>query len=142
MDSLPSRERRRTLTALLVVAAGAVFVGSVLPLPAAGGDLTLAGPFGVGADKWIHAASYAVLAALAVSGRLTRLTNGGAFDLVVVVVAVACFGAGIEVVQSFVPGRTASGGDAVANTLGAVVGVVVVVSWWVVTRWRRAGRFA
>jgi VanZ family protein len=114
----------------------------VLPVPSAGGDVTVAGPFGVGADKWVHAASYALLAALAVSGRVTRFTTSGAVGLVVVVLAVAGFGAGIEVAQSFVPGRTASGGDVVANTIGAVVGVACVVSWWVVARWRRAGQAA
>jgi VanZ family protein len=34
------------------------------------------------------------------------------------------------VVQSVVPGRTASGADAVANAVGAVVGVVAVLGWW------------
>lgn len=140
MESSRLAERRRTLTTLVVVAAGVVFVGSVLPLPSAGGDVAVAGPFGVGADKWVHAASYAVIAALAVSRRLTRFETPGAIGLVVVVLAVAGFGAGIEVAQSFVPGRTASSGDVVANTVGAVVGVTVAVSGQVTTRWRAEHR--
>lgn len=138
MESPLTAAHRRTLATLLVVTAGVVFVGSVLPLPSTGGDVALAGPFGVGADKWVHAASYAVIAALAV-GRGTRLT--GVLGLVAVVLAVAAFGASIEVAQSFVPGRTASSADAVANTVGAVVGVVAVVAWWVLAR-RQSDRAA
>jgi VanZ family protein len=105
---------------LLVVAIFAMLVGSLVPAPATTADVAVAGPFGLGADKWLHAAGYAVVAGLAAASRDWRRR---ALALVVVVVAVAAFGAGIEVAQSVVPGRTTSSADAVANTVGAVVGV-------------------
>ncbi|AUV82017.1 antibiotic resistance protein VanZ [Salinigranum rubrum] len=134
--------RRSGLLALLVVVAAVVFIGSVLPLPTTGGDtaVAIAGPFGVGADKVVHAASYAVIAGLAVWGTRVRDAEYGLLGLVVIVLGVATFGAGVEVVQSVVPGRTASGGDAVANTVGAVVGVAVALGWWVRTRSRPTDR--
>lgn len=148
MDSPLLDERRGRLAALLAAAVVVVFVGSVLPLPT-GGDagVALAGPFGVGADKVVHAVSYAVIAGLAVVGlavwgtrqRGSRASVGLA-GLVAVVLAVAAFGAGVEVVQSVVPGRTASGADAVANAVGAVVGVAAVVGWWVFDGRRSTGR--
>jgi VanZ family protein len=95
-----------------------------MPVTGGGPDVALAGPFGLGADKWLHAASYAVVAGLAVWTVRARRARDGALALVAVVLAVAAFGAGIEVVQSFVPGRTASGGDAVANAVGATVGTL------------------
>ncbi len=128
----PLAEVRQRTFATLLVAVGVVFVGSVLPLPTGGGDpgVALAGPFGVGPDKVVHAVSYATIAGLAVLERRTRGVRNGVVGLVAVVVVVAAFGAGVEVVQSVVPGRTASGADAVANAVGAVVGVVAVLGWW------------
>jgi hypothetical protein len=120
-------EHRDGLAALLVAVAGAVFVASVLPLPSTGGEVALAGPFGLGADKWVHAASYAAIAGLAVWGRRARGAADGVAVLVGVVLVVAAFGASIEAVQLFVPGRTASGGDVLANAVGAVVGVVAAL---------------
>ena len=132
-------ERRHALGTLLVAAAVVVFVGSVLPLPTTGGDVALAGPLGVGADKWVHAASYAVIAGLAVLDGRPRRAAFGVVGLVAVVLAVAAVAAGVEAVQSLVPGRTASGGDIVANTVGAVVGAVT--GTWVTARRRRIGPF-
>lgn len=87
-------------------------------------------PFGVGADKVVHALSYAVLGWVSVTsdGRQRHAS------LLLVVLAVAGFGAGVEVAQSFLPGRTASAGDAAANLVGAVAGVV---GWLTVGRLRR-----
>ncbi|WP_240137617.1 VanZ family protein [Salinigranum salinum] len=119
---------------LLAVASLAMLVGSLVPAPATTADVAVAGPFGVGADKWLHAAGYAVVAGLAAASRDWRRR---ALALVVVVVAVATFGAGIEVAQSVVPGRTASSADAVANTVGAVVGVA---GWALVAHRRRRRR--
>jgi hypothetical protein len=135
-----------------VVAAVTVLVGSLLPVPTAASDgVTLAAPLGFGLDKWIHAASYAVVAGLAAAGyagRRDRRAGVGTGPspssrdalalvpaLVAVVVLVAAFGAAVEAAQSLVPGRTASGADALANGVGAVVGVV---GWWAVRRLRPA----
>jgi hypothetical protein len=134
--------RRPDLPTLLVVVAAVVFLGSVFPLPTtgAGTAVDVSGPLGVGADKVVHAASYAVIAGVAAWGARVRGAEYGLVGLVAIVVLVAAFGAGVEVVQSVVPGRTASGGDAVANTVGAVVGVAVVLGWWVLVRRVRPGR--
>jgi hypothetical protein len=133
------RVRRVSPATLLLVAVGVVLVGSLVPAPSTG-DASLAGPFGVGADKWVHAAGYAVVAGLAAA---TRDRHGVTASprpvlrfaaVIAVVAAVAAFGAGVEVAQSFVPGRTTSGADAVANTVGAAVGVA---SWWLLVSIQR-----
>jgi hypothetical protein len=141
MNAPSSGGRHPDLVTLLVVAA-LVFVGSVFPLPTTGGasDVALAGPLDVGADKVVHAVSYAVIAGLAVWGTRVRGARADLSRLVAIVLLVAAFGASIEVIQSVVPGRTASGGDALANTVGAVVGVVAVLGWWVLDRRRPVGR--
>jgi hypothetical protein len=111
---------------LAVVALGVVLVGSLLPAPETGG--TSVGLFGVGADKVVHAAGYAAVAGLAAASRDWRRRG---LAVVAVVVAVTAVGAGVEVAQSFVPGRTMSGADAVANAVGAAAGVV---GWWLLDR--------
>jgi VanZ family protein len=90
---------------------------------------TTPGLFGLGVDKPVHALSYALLGGLAAAWR-----GRDGVALVGVVVAVAGFGAGVEVAQLAVPGRTASMGDAAANFVGAVVGVA---GWRL---WRRSRR--
>ncbi|WP_380675893.1 VanZ family protein [Salinigranum sp. GCM10025319] len=111
------------------MALGVVLVGSLLPAPETGGASI--GLFGVGVDKVVHAASYAVVAGLAAASRDWRRRG---LAVLGIVVAVAVFGAGVEVAQSFVPGRTMSGADAVANAVGAATGVV---GWWLFDRNRR-----
>ena len=132
--------RPRTLAA---VVAASVLVGSLLPpaaIPSAPPQGQPSAPtvfeifgLGVGVDKPIHALSYALLGGLAAAwrGRQSGLA------LVGVVVAVAAFGAGVEVAQLAVPGRTASVGDGVANLVGAVAGVT---SWWLWDRPRWPAR--
>jgi hypothetical protein len=141
--SLPS------VTTLGAVAAVAVLVGSLLPAPTAATDgVSVATPLGVGLDKWVHAASYAVVAGLASAGYVGGRDRWSeskpprphaalalALTLVAVVVLVGVFGAVVEAAQSVVPGRTTSGADALANTVGAVVGVV---GWWTIRRLRPA----
>jgi hypothetical protein len=119
-------------TRLAVGIAVVILVGSLLPmpptepavlsLPSTDGSSPV-GLFGVGIDKWVHGLSYAVLGGMvaAVRGRRT------AVDLLAVVVVVAAFGAGIEVAQMAIPGRTGGSTDALANALGAVVGTA---GWW------------
>jgi VanZ family protein len=72
-------------------------------------------------DKLLHAAEYAVLGALLVSGlRLAGVRPWLA--LVGAVLLASAFGASDEVHQSFVPARTADVADWVADTLGAAIG--------------------
>jgi VanZ family protein len=121
------------LLALAAVAAvAAVVVGSLVPGPT-NAPTPGAGVAGIGVDKLLHAGGYATIALLVAASR--RPARG--VDLLAVVVAVATLGAGIEVLQLFVPGRTTSAGDAVANTVGAALGV----GGWRLVRWwsRRTG---
>ncbi len=72
-------------------------------------------------DKLIHAAEYAVLAALLVVG--LRLLGARPWIAVLAAVILAsAYGASDEFHQSFVPGRDADVRDWVADTLGAVLG--------------------
>lgn len=100
--------------------AGAVLVASLWPV--AGGGSTLAGPFGVGADKYVHAAGYCLLAVL-VAGAIRRRRR----TLVVTFALVVAYGAGVELLQNPVPGRSTDPADALANAVGAGAGVVL---WW------------
>jgi VanZ family protein len=130
MRVLPIGDGRPLGATVVVVVAAVVLVGSLLPVPTTASEASVVAPLGIGADKWVHAASYAVVAGLAAA---TRGWGRRVPALVAVAVAVAVFGAGVEVAQSFVPGRTASGADAVANAVGAAVGVA---GWWLLARRR------
>lgn len=81
------------------------------------------GPDGLGLDKVAHFSAYAILAALSLRATLTprRLTT-----LVAVVVGVSLLGAIDEWHQSFIPGRSMSLADWVADTAGAGLGVLAV----------------
>ena len=131
---------RRRREAAFVCAAVAVFVASVLD-PAtvgAGGPTSGDGPLGViGVDKWVHATAYATLAllgAFALSGRSSHGLDRWALALVVL--GVAAFGAGIEVVQATLPARSFDLVDAAANATGALLGVG---AWAALVRSMRRG---
>jgi uncharacterized protein YfiM (DUF2279 family) len=81
------------------------------------------GPDGVGLDKIAHFSAYAILAALALRATLTprRLVTA-----VGVVVLVSVLGGIDEWHQSFIPGRSMSGADWMADTAGAIVGTLAV----------------
>lgn len=102
--------------ALFVCGAVAVFVASVLDpptgAPAVGSPPRL---LGVHLDKWVHAVTYAVLAALLC--RATRART--ARSALLAAVAVAGYGLGIELVQGALPVRTFDPADALANAVGA-----------------------
>jgi VanZ family protein len=75
----------------------------------------------IGLDKAMHYGAYAVLALLvrrALPGPSS--SRSGMF----IVLALSAFGAADEWHQAFIPGRSASGYDWIADTLGAVTGVV------------------
>jgi len=102
-----------------------VFGGSVVNPPSTG--ITLAGPLGlVGADKWFHAAIYAVLVVLVAYALWARTPR-----VILIAVAVASlYGAGIEVVQSMLPFRSFETLDMLANAVGALLAGVVL---WVLS---------
>ncbi len=84
-------------------------------------------PVDVGSsDKILHAAAYAVLAALAF--RAAGGSGGTRAALVAVLVA-AAYGALDEYHQSFVPGRTASAADWLADACGAAIGAASCLAW-------------
>jgi VanZ family protein len=79
-----------------------------------------------------HAAVYAVLAFFAVTISLSRR----AAVLLAIVVACAALGLTIELYQEMLPRRTATVGDALANTVGATIGGVA--AWLLVPVWQAA----
>lgn len=92
-----------------------------------GTGLPSTGPLGlIGVDKWLHLGSYATFAwllALAVSAGTPR-------QLAAVCLATIAFGAGVELLQAPSPARSADLFDAIANAVGAVIGVGA----WTATR--------
>jgi len=84
-----------------------------------------------GADLLAHFVGYAAVAftlGRAIAHRLPRDGSGepaALLPLLGVVAVSTGIGAGVEVVQSVVPGRDPSALDAVANAAGAVVGALV-----------------
>lgn len=81
------------------------------------------GPDGLALDKIAHFSAYAILAALCL--RATREPHRLA-NIVWTVLGVSALGAVDEWHQSFIPGRSMSVADWVADTAGAIVGVLLV----------------
>lgn len=107
------------LWALYVVVASLIDPGS--------GSGPATGPLGVvGFDKWLHVSTYATFAFLSALGMRARTTR----QLAVVVLVTVAFGVGIEGLQYPVAARSADIFDAMANTIGAAVGVII----WTVIR--------
>lgn len=87
--------------------------------PASTGAGGLSGTLlGVGLDKWLHLGTYATLGFLVAFARDAAAVRA----LAVVVLVVAAYGAGIEVVQAFVPARAFDPVDGAVNALGGAVG--------------------
>ena len=101
---------RRRWAGLAAGLAVVVLAASLVPVP--DGDSVP-----TGADKAVHAVGYAALAFAAAMAP----EEGTDRALVGVVVGVAAFGGGVEVLQPLA-GRTASALDALANLAGAAVG--------------------
>ena len=95
--------------------AGWVLVASVVDPPA--GAAAPPGPLGVPLDKLVHASTYATLGGLLAYALLPRRP----LALLAVALAATGYGAGIEVVQAFLPLRTFEVLDLAANGLGATV---------------------
>lgn len=82
-------------------------------------------------DKLVHAAEYGVLGFLLVRQRVLPSTASAARALGGAVIVVAVLGAIDEIYQGFVPGRTPSLADWIADVSGAAVGA------WFAFRLRR-----
>ncbi|MFW5939746.1 MAG: VanZ family protein [Halolamina sp.] len=104
---------------LPVAVAAVILAGSLVPGGGGGGAVA-----GIGVDKLLHVAGYAVLAATA----LAALQARSARTIVVVVVLVTAFGGVVELLQGPVPGRRVSTLDLVADFVGAAL---VAAGWWV-----------
>jgi VanZ family protein len=93
-----------------------VLVGTSWP------SLTL-GPDGLSLDKIAHFSAYGILAALSLRATLTprRVST-----VLAVLVCVSVLGAVDEWHQSFIPGRSMSFADWIADTAGATLGVLAV----------------
>jgi len=103
---------RRRWAALAVALAVVVLAASLVPLPDGDSAPT-------GADKLAHFVGYA---AIAFAGA-NALREAGDRALVGVVLAVAAFGAGVEILQP-IADRPTSALDALANLAGAAVGAL------------------
>jgi VanZ family protein len=113
----------RVRAALAVGWALAVLAASLQP--SGDGGFALASPLGlVGPDKWLHAAGYALLAALVAAAVLPRTRRRH----LAVLVAVVAYGALVELLQIPVAGRSGDVFDALANAAGALA---ALASWWV-----------
>lgn len=101
-----------------------VVVGASVINPPSG-SLAPTGPLGlVGVDKWIHGVTYATFVALLCYALWTATSR----PLPVAVVVAIVYGAGVEIVQSFVPLRAFSLLDVLANAIGAVLSGLVLWS--------------
>ncbi|MGE0255061.1 MAG: VanZ family protein [Alphaproteobacteria bacterium] len=106
---------RRLFVAAYALGLGAVSVLSLMPYGVDVGDV----PQG---DKLAHFAAYGLVA---LAGGLGGARRGPAIGLALV--AVLC-GLGLEAAQDFVPGRHASGWDALANAAGALAGLAAALA--------------
>ncbi len=123
---LPCRLRVGAAVAVAVALVG----GSLVP---GGGAVPAGDPLAVGADKWLHAAGYAVLTATvayALVGADGDRHRTVTVALVALAVAVA-LGAVVELAQTAVPGRGFDRADLLANAVGAATAAVL---WTAVTR--------
>lgn len=110
--------------------AASVLVASVVD---PSGGVPSSAVLGLGADKWLHLATYATLALLLAFAALARTPR----VLAAVVLLAAAYGGGIEAVQSFLPARTCDLADAAANAAGALLGAG---AWYLAVVRRRRGR--
>jgi VanZ family protein len=123
-----SRRRWRAVAGLVAVA---IVVASLLPpelLVGPGPPTDPRGPFGlVGADKWLHAIGYAVLAGTLVPGVADDPDRPAVGGYLLAVGLATALGLGVELLQWPHPGRTASLADGAANLVGAATGAGVAV---------------
>jgi VanZ family protein len=112
-----------------------IIMGMIFYLSHQPGDFSIFPQF-FGIDKLLHVIAYGSLAAACLYG-LNPLTKSSSRALTAIVVVLFCilFGLSDEYHQSFIPGRSVSAWDLVADGVGALL----VVGWWF--RWSMsAGR--
>ncbi len=82
-------------------------------------------------DKLYHGIAYAILGWL-LAGGFSYWLKSSYWVVWSATVVGALYGFSDELHQSFVPGRDASGGDLIADAIGAFVGAML---WWIGWRW-------
>jgi VanZ family protein len=92
-------------------------------------------PRALNIDKVRHAAAYALLGALAARALAGAVRRGGTLAFVVAFFTVLLVGTGTEVIQAFVPGRSADIVDLASDLAGGVFGALAYL-------WAFAGRAA
>lgn len=111
----------------------AIVLASISPGIGPSPDST--GPFGLlGADVWLHGVSFAVLGVMSMRSLRPRTIRTALTLLVGLIV----MGGAIEVVQHWIPGRTTELSDALADGVGAAIGIVLP---WSFRRYRERSRF-
>jgi VanZ family protein len=130
-DSTQTGSSRRRWRLVAGSVAVGIVVASLLPPEAVLGPAPPTeprGPFGlVGADTWLHAVGYAVLAGTLVPGGAADSETAPLRTFLVAVAVATGVGLGVELLQWPHPDRTASLSDAAANLVGAVVGAGAAV---------------
>ncbi len=92
-------------------------------------------PPALNVDKVRHAAAYALLGALAGRAMVGAGRRSGTFAFVAAFFTVLAVGAGTEIIQAFVPGRSADVVDLASDLAGGVFGALAYL-------WAFAGRAA
>lgn len=103
------------------VGAAAIFAVSSMPRPPIPDALEF-----WNSDKLLHAAAYCVLATLVLIGARARTGELGHAARFEAALVAALYGVSDEWHQSFVPGRSMSGYDLIADGVGATLGAFVV----------------
>jgi len=102
----------------------------ILAMVAAASLIPHAGPpdAGIGLDKALHGIPYTLLAYMAMGLFQKRRTA------LLLAAAMVPTGFLLEIVQSYIPGRTFSAGDMLANNLGVLAGLGMGILWRVKRR--------
>ncbi len=81
-------------------------------------------------DKFIHGGAYAALAFLSCFFISSR-KNGLLFLVIIIAI-----GGGIEILQNFLPGRSGTIGDFIADSLGVLLGALIALKFKpLIIRW-------
>ena len=78
-------------------------------------------------DKLLHFLIFGLLATVIL--RTNRLKQLRLHDLIISIIIVSVYGIFDEIRQSFTPGRSVEIGDWVADTVGAIVAVILYAQW-------------
>jgi VanZ family protein len=77
-------------------------------------------------DKVVHLLIFGIQSFLSLAGfyRSTGERSPHLLNILIIVITCCLYGAAIEFIQEYVPGRSRSAGDMIANTAGAITGYI------------------